>query len=230
VRLPGVQGRKARVGDEEVGDVPFRDRTDAGERLAGRLMAYEGRDVVVVALPRGGVPVAVPVARALHAPLDVLVVRKLGVPRQPELGMGAIGEDGVSVVNDAMRRRLSITDDQLERVAVRERLEVERRVTTYRRGRLRVPLGGRIVIIVDDGVATGYTVRAAAEIVRLEGASRVVIAVPVGAPDALTALGDVADEVVAVETPSELSAIGEWYDDFRATGDDEVVALLNEFI
>jgi predicted phosphoribosyltransferase len=208
--------------------VSFRDRTDAGRQLAGSLVGYKHRDVVVVALPRGGVPVAVPVAYALDAPLDVLVVRKLGAPRQPELGVGAIGEDEVMVVNEPLKRRLGITDDELERVATRERVELDRRVLTYRRGRARLPLRGRIVIIVDDGVATGYTVRAAAEIVRLEGASRVVIAVPVGAPDALAALADVADEVIAVETPRDLSAIGEWYDDFRATRDDEVVALLDE--
>ncbi len=206
----------------------FRDRTDAGRQLAGQLIGYKHRDVVVVALPRGGVPVAVPVAHALGAPLDVLVVRKLGAPRQPELGVGAIGEDEVMVVNEPLRRRLGITDDELDRVAARERVELDRRVVTYRRGRARLPLRGRIVIIVDDGVATGYTVRAAAEIVRLEGASRVVIAVPVGAPDALAALADVADEVIAVETPRDLSAIGEWYDDFRATRDDEVIALLDE--
>lgn len=206
----------------------FRDRTDAGRQLAGSLIGYKHRDVVVLALPRGGVPVAVPVAQALEAPLDVLVVRKLGAPRQPELGVGAIGEDEVMVVNEPLKRRLGITDDELDRVAARERVELDRRVLTYRRGRARLPLQGRIVIIVDDGVATGYTVRAAAEIVRLEGASRVVIAVPVGAPDALAALADVADEVIAVETPRDLSAIGEWYDDFRATRDDEVVALLDE--
>jgi putative phosphoribosyl transferase len=204
----------------------FADRADAGRRLAARLGHLRGEHVVVVGLPRGGVPVAFEVARALGAPLDVIVVRKLGVPFQPELGMGAIGEDGVRVIDQEIVRRGEISADELAAVEARERRELERRVVRYRRGRPRQPLDGRVVVVVDDGLATGSTARAACQVARAQGASRVVLAVPVAPAGWETRLGDVADELVCVETPQAFFAIGEFYADFSQTADDEVVACL----
>ncbi|MFJ2191778.1 phosphoribosyltransferase family protein [Kitasatospora sp. NPDC087861] len=206
----------------------FTDRTDAGRRLAARLAHLGGPDTVVVALPRGGVPVAAEVATALGAPLDICVIRKLGVPFQPELGMGAIGEDGVRVLNEQVIRLAGIGDDQLAEVERRERAELERRARRYRGGRPPTDLRGRTVIVVDDGVATGSTAHAACRIVRARGAARVVLAVPVAPGDWTDRLAGVADEFVCVGTPSPFFAIGEFYGDFAQTGDEEVLRLLAE--
>lgn len=206
----------------------FADRVDAGRRLAERLSQWQGRpDVVVVGLPRGGVPVAAEVGTALGAPVDVIVVRKLGVPGQPELGMGAIGEDGVRVLNADLLREAHITADQVRRVEDRERAELERRAHAFRRDRGRVPLNGRTVIVVDDGIATGSTARAACDVAKAEGAARVVLAVPVAPRGWEARLAGAADELVAVATPEPFYAIGLFYDDFTQTTDAEVVAALN---
>ncbi|MFF7459038.1 phosphoribosyltransferase family protein [Kitasatospora sp. NPDC008115] len=204
----------------------FTDRTDAGRRLAALLDHLRGPGTVVVALPRGGVPVAAEVAASLGAPLDICVIRKLGVPYQPELGMGAIGEDGVRVINDQVLRPAGVTPEQLAAVEVRERAELERRARRYRGGRPPEDLRGRTVVVVDDGIATGSTARAACLIVRARGAARVVLAVPVAPRDWTERLGTVADELVCVGTPSPFFAIGEFYADFSQTGDAEVLRHL----
>ena len=206
--------------------MPFRNRREAGQRLAERLSGLRGSRPLVLGLPRGGVPVAFEVARALDAPLDVLVVRKIGVPFQPELGMGAVGEDGVRVLNPAVLRDAGVTDAQLAAVETRERAEVEQRAARLRGGRPAAPLTGRTVIIVDDGLATGGTARAAIRVARARGAERVVLAVPVAPPDTVAALAREADEVISVETPEPFFAIGGWYADFTPTSEQEVVDLL----
>ena len=204
----------------------FVDRVDAGRRLARELQHLRGQDLVVVGLPRGGVPVACEVARALHAPLDVIVVRKLGVPFQPELGMGALGEDGVRVINEEVVRLAGVTEAELAVVEQHERAELERRAHRFRGDRPRVALAGHTVVIVDDGLATGSTARAACQVARAEGATRVVVAVPVAPPGWPARLGNDADECVCLETPEPFFAIGPFYADFSPTSDDEVVACL----
>ncbi|WP_226963461.1 phosphoribosyltransferase family protein [Nostocoides sp. F2B08] len=205
----------------------FSDRVEAGRRLANHLLPLAGReDVVVVGLPRGGVPVAFEVAVRLRAPLDVIVVRKLGVPYRPELAMGAIGEDGVRILDRRIVDRARVTDQQLEAVEVRERAELERRTALFRQGRPRVPLTGAVAVIVDDGIATGSTVKAACRVARELGAARVVVAAPVAPDDIEGRLEDFADDVVVVERPADFGAVGQFYADFDQTGDDEVVALL----
>ncbi|MEU4541323.1 phosphoribosyltransferase [Streptosporangium sp. NPDC023825] len=205
----------------------FVDRRDAGMRLAGRLRGFAGAEnVVVVGLPRGGVPVAFEVARALRAPLDVIVVRKLGVPFQPEVGFGALGEGGVRVVDRDIVRRANLTQEEMTMVEEREWAELLRRGRRLRGERAPVDLAGRTVIVVDDGIATGGTARAACQVVRARGASRVVLAVPVGAPETIESLREVADEVVCLRAPEFLYAIGAWYRDFSQTTDDQVVELL----
>lgn len=208
--------------------MPFTDRSEAGRRLAERLRDYQGQDVVVLGLPRGGVPVAYQVARALRAPLDVILVRKLGVPFQPELAAGAIGEGGVRVLNREVVRHTRITADELTAVERTEREELRRRTTRYRGDEAPLALVGRTAIVVDDGVATGSTARAACQVARAHGARRVVLAVPVGSADAVEELGEDADEVVCLETPAWFRAIGQWYADFSQTSDDEVIRLLHE--
>jgi putative phosphoribosyl transferase len=203
----------------------FADRVDAGRRLAERLTHLAGRPLVVLGLPRGGVPVAFEVARALGAPLDVLLVRKLGVPFQPELAMGAIGEDGVRVLNDDVITAAGVDPDEVTAVDGRERVELDRRVAAYRGGRPRVPLDGRTAVVVDDGLATGATARAACRVAREHGASHVVLAVPV-APPACGAIDD-ADEVVWVATPEPFFAIGQFYEDFSQLSDADVTACLD---
>ena len=204
----------------------FVDRIDAGRRLAERLGHLREADPVVLGLPRGGVPVAHQVAEALDAPLDVIVVRKLGVPFQPELGMGAIGEDGVRIVNPEVVRAARVTDDEIAAVERRERAELERRARRFRGDRPRVPLEGRTAIVVDDGIATGSTARAACQVARAHGAARVVLAVPVAPPGWTDRLGADADELVCLETPEQFWAIGQWYGDFTQTSDGEVVDCL----
>jgi putative phosphoribosyl transferase len=206
----------------------FADRSDAGRRLAAALGAVASEDVVVLALPRGGVPVAFEVAEALGAPLDVIVVRKLGLPFQPELAMGAIGEGGVVVVDRDLVARGMVGDDELAAVQTRELAELDRRARRFRGGRPPVALAGRTALVVDDGIATGSTARAACQVARAKGAARVVLAAPVGPPDTideLMATGDI-DEVVCVETPRRFFAIGQFYADFSQTTDEEVLDLL----
>ena len=204
----------------------FRDRSDAGRQLASRLLPLRGEDVVVLGLPRGGVPVAVEVARAIRAPLDVILVRKLGVPAQPELGMGAIGEGDAKVINADVVRYAGVSEADITAVERRERSELERRITRFRGDVPREPLTGRIAVLVDDGIATGSTARAACQVARAQGAARVVLAVPVAPPSAGDALAGDTDELVCLEVPQRFLAIGEWYDDFSQTRDDEVVSLL----
>jgi putative phosphoribosyl transferase len=204
----------------------FKDRRDAGRQLGRRLSTYATLRPVVVALPRGGVPVAAEIAECLRAPLDVIVVRKLGLPWQPELAIGAIAEGNICVLNDALIEETGVRGDQLEAAVARERIELERRVRVYRGDRSPVPLDGRVVILVDDGLATGYTARAAIEQVRRQGARRVVLAVPVAPQDSVATMSLVADDFVALQTPRWLLSIGEHYEDFGQTSDDEVTALL----
>ena len=205
----------------------FDDRVDAGRQLAQRLDSFGGQHVVVLGLPRGGVPVAFEVAQALQAPLDVLVVRKLGVPFQPELAFGAIGEDGVRVLNDAVVRETHLDGDDMDTVERKQRIELRRRAERFRRGRDRISLTGRIALIVDDGIATGATAKAACQVARAHGASKVVLAVPIGPDDIVARFAGYADEVVCLETPAYFFAVGQGYRNFTQTSDDEVVALLD---
>ncbi|MFD9423674.1 MULTISPECIES: phosphoribosyltransferase family protein [unclassified Streptomyces] len=204
----------------------FTDRTDAGLRLARALRQLEGEHPVVLGLPRGGVPVAFEVARALRAPLDVIVVRKLGVPYHRELGFGAIGEGGVRVISEEIVRRGGVTEEDAAAVERAEEAELVRRARRFRAHRPRQDLDGRTVVVVDDGIATGATAEAACAVVRAQGAARVVLAVPVAPPDAVARLRTGADEVVCLATPHPFSSVGEWYRDFSQTSDEEVVALL----
>ena len=204
----------------------FRNRSDAGRRLANRLQFLSGEDVVVLGLPRGGVPVAAAVARALGAPLDVILVRKLGVPAQPDLGLGAIGESGARVINQEVVRYAHVSEAQIAQVEAKERAELQRRAQRFRGDAPHVPLAGRTAMIVDDGIATGSTARAACQVARALGAAAVVLAVPVAPPSADRALRGDADEVICLEMPDRFLAIGEWYEDFAQTSDEEVVALL----
>jgi putative phosphoribosyl transferase len=203
----------------------FADRSDAGRQLAQRLEHLRGRDLVVLGLPRGGVPVAYEVARALAAPLDVVVIRKLGAPFNTEFAIGAIGE-GVRVVDEAALRQLGVSDNQLVEVESREQAELERRIERFRSPGERIDLTGRVAVIVDDGIATGSTALAACRVVRALGAGTVVLAVPVAPPDWTDRFGDAADEYVCLHTPRGFFAVGQWYTDFTQTTDDEVIALL----
>lgn len=203
----------------------FEDRVEAGRRLAAHLREHRGAATVVLGLPRGGVPVAAEVARALGAPLDVVVVRKLGVPSRPEVAMGAVGEGGVEVVDWDLVRRAGVTPDQLREVEGRERAVVAARTAELRGGRPPLDLIGRTAIVVDDGIATGSTAAAACGVVRALGAARVVVATPV-APPGLTAVALDADELVCVDRPWDFRAVGASYRDFTPTTEREVVDLL----
>jgi putative phosphoribosyl transferase len=202
------------------------DRSDAGRQLAQRLSHLRSEHVVVLGLPRGGVPVAYEVAKKLGAPLDVLVVRKLGVPFQPELGMGAIGEDGIRLINASIVRSAGVQDRDIDEVEARERAELSRRVRRFRGDRRPISLTGRTVIVVDDGLATGFTARVGCRVARERGASWVILAVPVAGADALATAAEFADEVVCLTAPRWFRAIGQFYDSFGQTSDAEVVSLL----
>jgi putative phosphoribosyl transferase len=207
----------------------FRDRTEAGLLLATRLAAYATRpDVLVLALPRGGVPVAFEVSRGLHAPLDVIIVRKLGVPGQEELAMGAIASGGVCVLNDDVVRALSIPDEVIHKGAAHEQYEVERRERLYRGGRAAYEVHGRTIILVDDGMATGATMRAAIAAVRQQQPARIIIAVPVAASATCEEVAAEVDEVVCVNKPETFFAVGVWYEHFSQTTDQEVADLLEQ--
>jgi putative phosphoribosyl transferase len=206
---------------------PYQDRAEAGRRLAEKLMAYANRtDVVVLALPRGGVPVAFEVAEALNAPLDVFLVRKLGVPGHEELAMGAIAAGGVRVLNTEVVRLLHIPDEVIAAVAAREQQELDQRAKRYRNGRPALDVHGRTVILVDDGLATGATMRAAVQALRQQQPTHLVIAVPIAASSTCEELRAAGEEVVCAATPEPFYAVGLWYEDFSQTSDAEVRDLL----
>jgi putative phosphoribosyl transferase len=207
----------------------FSDRREAGLALASKLRHYAGRnDVVVLALPRGGVPVAFEVAESLDAPLDIFVVRKLGMPGHPEYAMGAIASGGVRVLREDVVRAYNIPQSAIDTIARKEQQELERQEREYRRDAALADLQGRIVILVDDGLATGSTMRAAVQAIRQHAPARVVVAVPVGAPSTCEEFADVTDETVCARTPEPFSAVGHWYLDFSQTTDEEVQTLLRE--
>lgn len=204
----------------------FNDRADAGRQLAP-LLSHLSTETIVLALPRGGVPVGAEVAKELSAHLDVIVVRKLGVPGHPELAMGAIGEGGIKFIDQPLVDRLGISDDQISLVEKHERDELALRVLEFRAGRPALELQHRTVALIDDGIATGSTARVACQIARAAGARRVVLAVPVAPPGWDEQLADVADELIAVGTPRRFRSIGSFYRDFSQTSSEEVVRLLN---
>lgn len=212
----------------------FDNRREAGRELArlladvvARAPAPTAEDVVVLGLPRGGVPVAAEIARALGATLDVFVVRKLGTPGHQELAMGAIASGGIRVLNEEVVNALGIPLEYIDAVAAREQVELERRDAAYRQGRALTRLTNKTVILVDDGLATGSTMKAAVQAVRQEKPARVIVAVPVGAPETCKELHSMADQVVCAQMPRSFSAVGEWYRDFSQTTDEEVVELLS---
>ena len=209
-------------------DLPFADRSTAGETLAGHLRRYAGRsDVIVLGLPRGGVPVAARVAGSLGAPLDVFTVRKLGVPGHRELAMGAIASGGARVLDHALIAQLGLSDPAVARVIAEEERELARRERVFRAGRPPLSVDGLITILVDDGLATGSTMRVAVEAIRDLGPGRVVVAAPVGSTEAYRKVAEVADEVICPRVPRRFVAVGRWYTDFAETPDAEVTALLD---
>lgn len=207
--------------------LPFRNRAEAGRELAARLSSYAHRpEVIVLGLPRGGVPVAFEVARALGVPLDLFLVRKLGVPGQEELAMGAIASGGIRVLNEEVVRLIRLSPEVIEEATRREAEELARRDRAYRGSRPAPELAGRIVILVDDGLATGSSMRAAAEAVRAQAPQRLVVAVPVAARETCTSLAASVDEIICAYTPEPFQAVGLWYEDFSQTTDQEVSELL----
>src|SRR5215813_11519824 len=205
----------------------FPNRIEAGRQLAGKLEKYAGRDdVIVLGLPRGGVPVANEVAKRLHLPLDVFIVRKLGVPGFEELAAGAIASGGVRVLNEDVMRAIPHADQAIEALTARETAEMHRREQIYREGRPALELRDRIAILVDDGLATGATMRAAVKALRQRGAAKIVVAVTVGPPDTCEQLAHEADEAICLSTPSFFQAVGQYYEDFSQTSDDDVRELL----
>lgn len=205
----------------------FRDRVDAGKQLAASLLSYRDASPLVLGLPRGGVPLAYEVARALGAPLDVCVVRKIGAPFQPELGIGAVAEDHALYLDRDLVERVGVSSRELEMLVAKKKAEVEERVRRFRRGAPALEVRGKTVLVIDDGIATGGTARAALQSLRTRGAGRIVLAVPVGATHSLQELAAIADEVVCPHPERSFYAVGLWYDDFTATTDDDVVELLD---
>ena len=209
--------------------VAFEDRSEAGRRLAKQLIGYAGRtDVLLLALPRGGVPVAFEIAKTLNAPLDAFLVRKLGVPGHEELAMGAIASGGVRVINHEVVRSMGIPEEVIDQVAAREKLELERRERAYRGERPKPDVRGRIVILVDDGLATGATMRAAVAALRAQDPARIIVAVPTAAPEACEAFEHEVDEIVCLTRPWPFFGVGASYQDFSQTTDEEVRRLLDQ--
>jgi putative phosphoribosyl transferase len=204
----------------------FLDRNDAGRQLASELLGLADEQPVVVALPRGGVPIALEVARALRAPLDILAVRKLGAPGNPELGVGAVAEDGTGILDPRSAGMAGMTQEVLDATLARESQELRRRVESYRDGRAAIPVRGRTVIVVDDGLATGLTDLAAVRALRKRGARRIVVAVPVGSSEAVSMLAKEADRVLCLMIPERFFGVGIWYRDFRPVSDAQVLALM----
>jgi putative phosphoribosyl transferase len=224
-----VRGRAngLRVAAKKVGSM-FKDRHDAGISLVSRLNHLRGEDTIVLGLPRGGVPVAAEIARSLGLPLDIVVVRKVGLPGQPELAMAAVGEGGVRVINERVVRSAYLDEDALESAIGREQAAVAERAARLRAGRERTPLTGRTAVLVDDGVATGASMRAACLVVREEGAARIVVATPIASVDALALLRPLTDEIVCLSTPHPFMAVGNWYVDFSPVDEVDVVTALAE--
>ncbi|HEY2144101.1 MAG TPA: phosphoribosyltransferase [Candidatus Udaeobacter sp.] len=210
-------------------DRAFENREEAGRQLAKKLDKYAGRDdVIVLGLPRGGVPVAYEVAKRLRTPLDVFIVRKLGVPGFEELAAGAIASGGVRVLNEDVVRAIPYAEEAIEAVTAKETTELERREQIYREGRPPPELRDRIVILVDDGLATGATMRAAVKALRQRGAAKIVVAVPVGPPDTCHEIAEQADETICLSTPAFFQAVGQYYEDFSQTSDEDVRELLSQ--
>ena len=206
---------------------PLRNRADAGQKLAKHLVAYKGRsDLIVLGLPRGGVPVAYEIAKVLHAPLDIFVVRKLGVPGNEELAMGALAAGGVRVLNEDVVRGFALSEAAIERVASAERHEIERRERTYRGDRPRLDIRGKTVILVDDGIATGATLRAAIVALRAQVPAKLIVAVGVAPPETCELLAEEVDELICLLKPSQFWSVGVWFEDFDPTSDQEVQHLL----
>jgi putative phosphoribosyl transferase len=216
------------TGEEAWQQIRFADRRDAGRQLAEKLQPLAFENPLVIALPRGGVPVAREVALALHAPLDFLAVRKLGAPHNPEYGIGAVAEDGTRVIDPEAIAILGIRNGVLDSIAAHETAELQRRVALYRAGRPPLELSGHTAIVIDDGVATGVTDAAALRAVRRMGPRRLVLAVPVCPPDSARRLGEEADEVVYLHAPPRFFGVGQWYEDFSQVSDEEVVSILAE--
>ncbi len=207
----------------------FQDRDDAGRQLAAALLPMALADPVVLALPRGGVPVAAPIARALHCPLDLLLVRKIGAPMQPELAMAAVAEGGALIINEDVQAHVGASRADIEQAAVRQRAEIERRRSLYLAGQAAVDIAGRTAIVVDDGIATGATMRAALQCLRQRHPARTVLAVPVAASDTLAQMRSLVDDLVCLSTPTPLHAVGLHYREFEQVSDAQVIALMREF-
>jgi putative phosphoribosyl transferase len=222
-------GPVADISSNHISGMIFQDRREAGRKLAARLGGYSNRpDVVVLALPRGGVPVAFEVADALDAPLDIFLVRKLGVPGEEELAMGAIGTGGVRILNEEVVHYLNISNEVIDAVAAREQMELERREVLYRGYRPALDTRGRSIILVDDGLATGSTMRAATAALRKQQPARIVVAVPVAAPQTCEEMRMEVDEMVCLATPEPFHGVGLWYEDFSQTTNDEIRELLEK--
>lgn len=206
----------------------FKDRVDAGEQLARLLRPLKQKDPIVLGLPRGGVPVAYQVAHKLNLPLDVIIVRKLGVPSQPELAFGAVGEDGAIFLNEHIIKELAISKDIQLRIESRERQEISKRAERFRRNQKPLDIKGRAVIIVDDGIATGATMQVACLVAKARGASEVIVAAPVAARDSVKKLQSVTDSCIVLSFPENFSAVGQWYEDFTTTTDDDVIRILQK--